>query len=365
MSIELTSEDYSYTLLKNWITQRCNGRHLLVSYKGLKSPTEQRLQKEQEVGFYMIPCGIFWIRYKNKRIMCESRRTKRNNGGYDDVLTLRCFSRTKHIFTDLLRDAYLESRRHNLNTVEVWISNMSCDWQMADRKTARPLSSLVFADNIGHAIVDDAKAFFKRQMWYVKTGIPFRRGYMIEGPPGNGKSSLIHALASELNTNISVVNMNHFTDDNKLLCAITNIPKQHIVLIEDIDTVFNQRVAASGVKITFAGLLNVIDGVCAQEGRILVMTTNHKEHLDPALIRPGRADVHVRIDNAVRSQIKQMFLKFYEDENEATATQFASYFEDHQVSMATIQGLLMESPDAQTALSNAELRSKANCPLAA
>jgi chaperone BCS1 len=43
--------------------------------------------------------------------------------------------------------------------------------------------------------------------------------------------------------------------------------------------------------ITFSGLLNALDGVAAQEGKVLVMTTNHVERLDPALVRPGRIDI--------------------------------------------------------------------------
>ena len=56
-------------------------------------------------------------------------------------------------------------------------------------------------------------------------------------------------------------------------------------------------VPQAGVKrsgVTFSGLLNAIDGVASQEGRLFFMTTNHIEKLDPALIRPGRCDVKVR-----------------------------------------------------------------------
>ena len=53
-------------------------------------------------------------------------------------------------------------------------------------------------------------------------------------------------------------------------------------------------------QISFPGLLNAIDGVASHEGRILIMTTNYRERLDPTLIRPGRVDVEIEFDYAMR-----------------------------------------------------------------
>ena len=66
-----------------------------------------------------------------------------------------------------------------------------------------------------------------------------------------------------------------------------------------------------GTGVTFSGLLNAVDGVASQEGRLLFLTTNHIERLDPALIRPGRCDVHVKFDYATHDQIQRMFTAFF------------------------------------------------------
>ena len=71
-----------------------------------------------------------------------------------------------------------------------------------------------------------------------------------------------------------------------------------MVLLEDVDGMFSQRAKIDNGKLSFSAFLNAIDGVCSTEGMILYMTTNHKERLDEALIRPGRADVHVLLNNA-------------------------------------------------------------------
>src|SRR5207253_2725559 len=87
----------------------------------------------------------------------------------------------------------------------------------------------------------------------------------------------------------SVPNMS----DNRLGDLLAKVPERNILLLEDIDCAFVKRKRASGKEgeLTFSGLLNALDGVASPEGRIVVMTTNHVDKLDPALIRPGRADV--------------------------------------------------------------------------
>ena len=61
-------------------------------------------------------------------------------------------------------------------------------------------------------------------------------------------------------------------------------------------------------KLTLDGLLNALDGAVATEGRIVIMTTNHKTKLDPALVRPGRVEVNVELTFAQREQIERMYL---------------------------------------------------------
>ncbi|KAH6685412.1 mitochondrial chaperone BCS1 [Plectosphaerella plurivora] len=64
--------------------------------------------------------------------------------------------------------------------------------------------------------------------------------------------------------------------------------------------------------ISLSGLLNAIDGVASQEGRVLVMTTNRPESLDEALIRPGRVDLQVAFANATGHQARELFERMYE-----------------------------------------------------
>jgi hypothetical protein len=140
-----------------------------------------------------------------------------------------------------------------------------------------------------------------------RAGIPWRFGLLLSGPPGTGKTSLTHALASRLGLRIAVIMLADLQSDQELVDAFRSVGHQTIVLIEDVDCAFRQRgggesdgagggAAGGSGGISFSGLLNCIDGVLAgHNGRILVMSTNHPERLDPALIRPGRIDLHIQM----------------------------------------------------------------------
>ncbi|GIY00965.1 mitochondrial chaperone BCS1 [Caerostris darwini] len=184
-------------------------------------------------------------------------------------------------------------------------------------------------------------------------GIPYRRGYLLYGPPGCGKSSFITALAGELEYSICILNLSErgLTDD-RLQHLMSVAPQQSIILLEDIDAAFVKREESSATKVayeglnrvTFSGLLNMLDGVVSAEARILFMTTNYLERLDAALIRPGRVDVKEYIGHATDYQLKLMYKRFYpEAATLSNATDFVNEIKklDRPVSMAEVQGLFM------------------------
>jgi len=107
--------------------------------------------------------------------------------------------------------------------------------------------------------------------------------------------------------------------------------------------------------VTFSGLLNALDGVRSQEGRILMMTTNHREKLDPALLRPGRADVHVKLDWASEKQMKGLFKKFFPESTPEEQEEFANQLPEYKINMAKLQGhFLVHRDNLREAINNAK-----------
>lgn len=174
-------------------------------------------------------------------------------------------------------------------------------------------------------------------MKYSNRGIPYRRGYLLYGPPGTGKSSLSFAIAGYFKLKIYIVSLNSLAmNEENLGTLFAELPKQCVVLLEDIDTAGLTHTRSSpndeetpkplvttsppttpanpatpptnnGGRISLSALLNVLDGVASQEGRVLIMTTNHLEKLDEALIRPGRVDMTIKFDLASVDMIKTIF----------------------------------------------------------
>jgi len=118
-------------------------------------------------------------------------------------------------------------------------------------------------------------------------------------------------------------------------------------------------------SVTFSGFLNALDGVASGEERIIFMTTNHIEKLDPALIRPGRVDLVELVDNASPEQARRLFTRFYggeggtSDIDEQTIDRMGGELEQlvekktqegQAISMAALQGHFIRN-DAQHALS--------------
>ncbi len=113
------------------------------------------------------------------------------------------------------------------------------------------------------------------------------------------------------------------------------------------------------------GLLNALDGVAsADDGQIVMMTTNYPERLDPALLRPGRVDLKICIDYPTDAQIEGMFKKFYpemeKDDEDKLVQEFVSVIKGidlagQKISMAMLQGLLVVyRDDPRDAVKNAE-----------
>lgn len=204
----------------------------------------------------------------------------------------------------------------------------------------------------------------------------------------------VYALAGELNLDIYLVSLSKKgLDDSTLNELITKIPSRSLVLMEDIDAAFFRGINREGsasvgdagpesenpgqdiqpvAAVTLSGLLGAIDGVAAQEGRILFATTNKYTALDPALVRAGRLDVHVCFENAGKWQAEELFRCFFpanaekfrgaiskangkkelkshtgsysitQEELDVLAKQFAECIPEREFSMAAIQGLLMQ-----------------------
>lgn len=273
--------------------------------------------------FSLIPGpGKHIVRYKNTFLMVnrvrETKSMDLQKGRPWETVTLTTLYSQRHIFEDLFTEAHKLAQQSTEGKTIVYTSRMTLWEKFGEPRRKRPLESVILDKGVKEKIVADVNDFLGSGKWYYDRGIPYRRGYLLHGPPGSGKSSFIQALAGELDYNIAILNLSErgLTDD-RLNHLLTVIPRRTVVLLEDADAAFsNRRDQADadgfrGANVTFSGLLNALDGVASAEERILFLTTNYVERLDDALVRPGRVDMTVRLGEATCWQVEHLWDRFY------------------------------------------------------
>lgn len=194
----------------------------------------------------------------------------------------------------------------------------------------RPMESVFLAPGMKQGLLDDLDNFFQCEERFERMGLPWHRGYLLHGPPGNGKSSLANAIANKYNLNMFNLPLSSVRNDQKLQTYFTGLRPRSVVLLEDID-IFKRQIsrdgAANGEAPTMAGLLNVLDGINTPHGLVTIMTTNRLEALDDALVRPGRVDYRMELLAPVRVQVEEMFEYIYNEPLAADPRTFESMAE--------------------------------------
>ena len=188
-------------------------------------------------------------------------------------------------------------------------------WNLLNRVTKRSLDTIYLPKDTKNKIYSDVKNFLspKTKQRYQEFGIPYKRNYLFEGIPGTGKTSLVTAIGSSFDLHVSIMTFDNKTTDNIFMKSLTHLEDNSLLVLEDIDTLFHDRKKNDEFKnmISFSGILNILDGLAHKEGLITIMTTNYKERLDPALIRPGRVDMVIHFDYANKEQVLEIFNKFF------------------------------------------------------
>lgn len=355
-SIAVNNNDASYIWLQKWLSGRVANRvrHLVVdtnNFYGSDGIDAYNTERGSDNLDYKAGSGTYVMFYKGYPITVSfSRERIEERNEYAESVYLSCLFR-KQLLQEIIAEAGKAAKAKEKKSINLF-SAQHHHWAAIGEKPFRALASLTYDQDIASRILNDAKTFIDKKEWYQDMGIPWRRGYLLYGPPGNGKTSLTFALASELKFDIYILNLAGTTiNGDGLMNLLNQVPSNAIVLIEEIDEVFKNHKEAEDVKLvgglTHTSLLNALDGVAAREGRIVVMTTNYKERISPALIRPGRADMHLYMGNATHSQAKAIFQRFFPKAEEGQATLFAdkviAFSED--VSMAALQNHLVRFQD--------------------
>jgi chaperone BCS1 len=264
--------------------------------------------------------GIHILKYKNKYIfinITEEKTTFYSEDKYN--MTLTVFGKKSTYFDDLKPDLY---KIHNYKKApdgkyiiytfqdNNWIESLEHD--KIDKNTI---------------IIENKEQIFNLVKDFKTYNNTNTLGLLLYGPPGTGKSSIIKMISSYFDYNICYFRSSEL---EKLQSAILQLPNNSILTLEDIDSnpiVRNQKDEDSNTslisgqngmkldvkKINLSDILNSLDGLLTVKGRFIIMTTNHIDKIDKALIRPGRIDICLEIGYITKKLFIEFLNVYYKD----------------------------------------------------
>ncbi|KAL5713289.1 hypothetical protein ACHQM5_015381 [Ranunculus cassubicifolius] len=220
--------------------------------------------------------------------------------------------------------------------------------------------TLALDSDLKTELINDLDRFVRRRGYYKRVGKVWKRGYLLYGPPGTGKSSLIAAMANYLKFDIYDLELTSISSDSQLRSLLVSTSNRSILVIEDIDCSaqiedreFQDDFFTRRNQFSLSGLLNFVDGLwssCGDE-RIIIFTTNHKDQLDPALLRPGRMDMHIHMSYCTFCGFKLLASNYLGiQDHHPLFGKIEELLESAKVTPAEIAEELMKNEDSQVAL---------------
>ncbi|KAK3125166.1 hypothetical protein QOZ80_7BG0601150 [Eleusine coracana subsp. coracana] len=266
--------------------------------------------------------------------------------------------------------AEAEMAQRQRRTLQIFI-NSDIWWRGITHRHPATFQTLAIDPKLKQSVIDDLDRFLKRKEHYRRIGKTWKRGYLLYGPPGTGKSSLVAAMANHLRFDLYDLDLSEVLSNSYLQKLLSRISDNSILVIEDIDCCFStasrdkDKDQAGGgddgsspapgnmkQKITLSGLLNFIDGLWTTSGeeRIVIFTTNYKDRLDPALLRPGRMDVHIYMGYCGWEAFKTLANNYFLLDDHPLFGEIQGLLGELEVTPAEVSEMLLRSEDADVAL---------------
>ncbi|KAF8312188.1 hypothetical protein DL93DRAFT_1324656 [Clavulina sp. PMI_390] len=247
LTAHFSQEDYPYDWILHWLAKQpsysASREFDVASARTTGSLTSVTNDIEDEADLEHFPPGVkrtviqFMPSYDITHSIYYSghwlkiTRSRRGTHGYAEI-KISVVARNNNVLKQLVLQARREYEADMEHRVHIYLAE-GTGWRWNGAQKKRPLSSVVLEPGVKDMLIADAKDFLASEAWYADRGIPYRRGYLLYGVPGSGKTSLIHAIAGELSLDIYVVSLSaKGMSDNTLASLLGRVPARCILLLE-------------------------------------------------------------------------------------------------------------------------------------
>lgn len=350
-----------------------DGRTLLFNvgralYKAIPESRRLRLWQKARDLYNPVP-GPWFFKYNKRWMLAIPERIERDGRAPEEKITLYTYGRNITPLKDFVLESLPEVREKTTNTV--YTQALVGGW-IGRERDLRKIEELVLMPEQKDELVQEIRDFKGSEDFYKKRGIPYQKGILLEGPPGTGKSTLALALAKEFGGQCGTARftLKGQTDSSFRIAWQNRLDSAPTVIFDDIDTVkavhrrdnkdVDSHPDPNKEPVTLNTLLDILDGSFGyMPGTLIILTTNHPEKLDPAIVRDGRVDLRMHIGEFEKPQILEMCNKFLEDK--AWASKFASTIEA-PANPATLQLKLMRESKKESRLKRVTLEPEKSPP---
>jgi chaperone BCS1 len=352
MMITVDDDDASFYWVKEWLLEQ----DFLKRIRRVDLDTTFRNK-----GLVLIPApGRHWFWHAKRPFLVYFYRNEDPKGSVrrrTESLTFHTVGRRQAFLKEFVQEI-VECHEKNAG-IRSSLYVYDDGWTIVESYAPRLVDSVILKPGEKDRLIRDIEKFRNSGQRYRQLGVPYHRGYLLHGPPGTGKTSLVSAVAARFEMHIYAINLS-ILNDRTLRSAMNDVPPNSVILFEDIDCMKSGKTRTAnetgraenasnedkkndiaGLGVTLSGLLNVLDGFSAPENVLFVMTSNVIGTLDPALLRPGRIDYRLYMGRADDPQKIELYKRFFPAAVDSDAERFVDAQRSAET-MAEFQGLLLQ-----------------------
>lgn len=180
-------------------------------------------------------------------------------------------------------------------------------WRQTSSFPKRTPDSLVLPDDAVGALLADMHEFRDSEEAYARFGFSYKRNFLVVGPPGSGKSSLVVVAASAMDLDICYLTVTTDMSERDICAAVSSLNDRAMLVIEDVEVLCGAAATGhTGAGAALAALTNVLDGSLHRHGLMTILTSANPHLLEEALVRHGRVDHSTRLRELGRAQVALM-----------------------------------------------------------